>query len=70
MRLFRISEAAREPGISEAWLRHAEKTGRIPKAQRDMNRWPIYTEKDIAVLRQMLVPPRPKGEDESAPRTG
>jgi DNA-binding transcriptional MerR regulator len=61
-RLFGVSEATRELGISEAWLRRAEETGRIPKAQRDMNRWRVYTEKDIAMLRQMPVPTPPEAQ--------
>jgi hypothetical protein len=37
MRLLFVNEVARLLGVSEAWLRGAEKHGRIPKVDRDMN---------------------------------
>jgi DNA-binding transcriptional MerR regulator len=52
----RVSEIARQLGISEAWLRRAE--GEIiPKARRDVNNWRIYSEADLEILRQILFPP-------------
>lgn len=56
MKLLRVNEVARELGISEAWLRRAEQSGRIPKAQRDLNGWRVYTEDDIVILRRVLLP--------------
>ena len=56
MRLLRVNQAARELGISEAWLRRAEKSGRIPQARRDVNGWRVYTEEDVVALRQVLFP--------------
>lgn len=56
MHIFRVNEAARELGCSEAFLRRAEKGGRIPTAKRDLNSWRVYTEEDIARLRELLMP--------------
>lgn len=55
-RIFTVSEAARELGRSERWLRDAEKLGKIPKARRDLNSWRVYTEEDLEHLRQLLAP--------------
>ena len=55
-KLFRVAEAARELGCSEAFLREAEKNGKLPKAKRDLNSWRIYTEEDLRRLRHILVP--------------
>ncbi len=52
----RVSEVARELSVSERWLREAEKTGKLPKARRDINGWRVYTEADIAILRELLTP--------------
>ena len=43
---YRISEAARELGISAEWLRVGEKRG-LPPALRDRNGHRYYTEEDI-----------------------
>jgi DNA-binding transcriptional MerR regulator len=43
MYMLRVNEAARELGVSESWLRRADKGGRIPKARRDINGWRLYT---------------------------
>ena len=56
IKLLRVNQAARELGISEAWLRRAEQRGRIPRAKRDINGWRVYTEEDVAVLREVLFP--------------
>ncbi len=58
-----VSQAARELGRSEKWLRVAESEGRIPKARRDFNNWRVYTHKDIEVLKNMLVPASKGGEN-------
>jgi hypothetical protein len=54
-KVFTVSEAARELRRSERWLRDAERTGKIPRAKRDLNNWRVYTEEDIAALRRLLV---------------
>ena len=56
MGVFGISEAARELGCSESWLRHSEARGRIPKARRDMNNWRVYTVEDIEALKSLRLP--------------
>ena len=62
MKLLRVNEAARELGISEAWLSRAEQRGRIPRARRDVNGWRVYTEEDISTLRRVLFPNLPASE--------
>ena len=48
---YRISEAARELGISIEWLRAGEKPGFFPPAMRDHNGHRYYTEEDIERMR-------------------
>lgn len=55
-KLIRVSEVARELGISVDWLRNAELKGKIPKAKRDLNGWRVYTDKDIDAIRRLLLP--------------
>ena len=55
-RTFTVSQAARELGRSEKWLRNGEAKGKIPKARRDINGWRVYTEQDIEEIRCLLVP--------------
>jgi DNA-binding transcriptional MerR regulator len=55
MRPLQVSEAARELGVSEAWLRRTGNSGRIPKARRDLNGWRVYTPEDITKLRELIV---------------
>ncbi len=55
-RTLTVSQAARELGRSEKWLRTAESEGKIPKARRDLNGWRVYTLEDIEALRALLVP--------------
>ena len=57
--LLRVNEAARKLGVSEAWLRRSEGRRGVPKARRDLNGWRVYTEEDIAALRDMLLPTVP-----------
>jgi hypothetical protein len=54
-----ISEAARQLGVTPKHLRLLEREGRIPPARRDYN-GRIYTEFDIALLRNMGVGHRPR----------
>ena len=48
---YRISEAARELGISAEWLRVGEKRGYFAPALRDRNGYRYYTEEDIERMR-------------------
>jgi DNA-binding transcriptional MerR regulator len=48
---YRISDAARELGISAEWLRVGEKRGYFPPALRDRNGYRYYTEEDIERMR-------------------
>jgi len=70
MRLLQVSEAARELGVSEAWLRRTENSGRIPKARRDLNGWRVYTLDDIAKLQQLIVGSANPGEVTHQKRDG
>ncbi len=64
LKLLRVSDAAGELGISGSWLRRAEKRGHIPPAKRDLNGWRVYTEADLALLRETFFP-APKVSPES-----
>ena len=55
-RAMTVSEAARELGRSERWLRSAEVKGKIPRARRDLNGWRVYTEEDLAKIKEKLIP--------------
>lgn len=57
-KILRLSEAARLIGCSERWLRDAEAKGKIPRARRDINNWRVYTQEDIAKLKELLIPHR------------
>jgi DNA-binding transcriptional MerR regulator len=48
---YRISEAARELGISAEWLRVGERRGFFPPALRDRNGNRYYTEEDMERMR-------------------
>jgi DNA-binding transcriptional MerR regulator len=51
-RTLRISEVARELGISTVWLRKGEERGFFPPARRDpTNGHRYYTRKDVEVLK-------------------
>jgi DNA-binding transcriptional MerR regulator len=49
-RIYTISEAARELGLSAEWLRQGEKRGSLPRAKRDRNGYCHYTLEDIERL--------------------
>ena len=49
-RAYKISETARELGISAEWLRKGEERGSSPRARRDRNGHRYYTPEDIARL--------------------
>lgn len=56
-KLMSVSQVARELGRSVDWLREVEKKGKIPRAKRDpTSGWRVYTEEDIAKLKELLVP--------------
>lgn len=55
----RISEAARQLGVTPQHLRMLEWQGRIPRAHRDFN-GRLYSEFDIALLRGIGVGSRPR----------
>jgi DNA-binding transcriptional MerR regulator len=48
---YRISEVARELGLSAEWLRQGERRGSLPPARRDRNGHRYYTPEDIKRLR-------------------
>ncbi len=51
-RTYRISEVARELGISVEWLRKGEERGFFPKARRDpTNSHRYYTQEDVECLK-------------------
>jgi DNA-binding transcriptional MerR regulator len=50
-KIYGISEAARELGLSAEWLRKGEKRGVLPPARRDRNGHRYYTAEDIERLR-------------------
>ena len=52
----RITNAARELGISADWLRRLERHGRVPPARRDLRGHRRYTAEDVHLLRQTLFP--------------
>lgn len=59
---YRISEAARELGISAEWLRVGEKRGFFPPALRDSNGHRYYTEEDVERMRSRSSRRRPGPE--------
>jgi DNA-binding transcriptional MerR regulator len=57
--VFHISEAARRLGVTPTYLRALEAQGRIPAPRRDFN-GRVYTELDIALLKDLGVGSRPR----------
>jgi DNA-binding transcriptional MerR regulator len=49
-KIYSISEAARELGLSAEWLRQGETRGSLPLARRDRNGHRYYTLEDIKRL--------------------
>jgi predicted site-specific integrase-resolvase len=64
---YRISEAARELGISAEWLRVGEKRGYFPPALRDRNGHRYYTEEDLERMRNRPTSRRTKGYVSESP---
>jgi DNA-binding transcriptional MerR regulator len=54
-RTLTISEAARELGVTAAWLRFGERLGSLPLARRTAGGWRYYTPEDIERLRLLGV---------------
>ena len=50
-RIYSVSEAARNLGLSVDWLRRAERRGSLPPARRDGNGHRYYTPEDLERLR-------------------
>ena len=51
--IYKISEAARDLGISIEWLRAGERREFFPPAPRDRNGHRYYTEEDLERLREV-----------------
>jgi DNA-binding transcriptional MerR regulator len=54
-RILSISRAAKELGVTPAWLRFGERLGAIPVARRAANGWRYYTPEDLTRLRYLGV---------------
>jgi predicted site-specific integrase-resolvase len=67
---YRISEAARELGISAEWLRVGEKRGYFPPALRDRNGHRYYTEDDMERMRNRPTSRRTKEHVSESPEVG
>jgi hypothetical protein len=65
---YRISEAARELGISIEWLRKGEARGFFPRALRDRNGHRYYTEEDLERMRNRPTSRRTKENVSESPR--
>jgi len=50
-KIYGISEAARELGLSAEWLRKGETRGALPTAKQDRKGYRYYTSEDIERLR-------------------
>ncbi len=54
-KLFTAQQVAQELGISKQTLFRYEKKGILPKAKRNLiNRWRLYTEQDILILKGII----------------
>ena len=58
----RCVDVARELGFSADWLRRAERDGKIPPVQRDLNGHRRYSPEDVKRLRELLYRPARQGE--------
>jgi len=50
----RVSDVARELGVSADWLRRLERQGRLIPARRDVNGYRRYTTRDVSRVRAVL----------------
>jgi hypothetical protein len=67
---YRISEAARELGISIEWLRKGEARGFFPPALRDHNGHRYYTEEDMERMRNRPTSRRTRKSASESPEVG
>jgi DNA-binding transcriptional MerR regulator len=67
---YRISEAARELGISIEWLRKGEARGFFPPALRDHNGHRYYTEEDMERMRNRPTFRRTRKSASESPEVG
>jgi hypothetical protein len=67
---YRISEAARELGISIEWLRKGEARGFFPPALRDRKGHRYYTEEDVERMRNRPTTHRARKPDRESPEGG
>jgi predicted site-specific integrase-resolvase len=67
---YRISEAARELGISIEWLRKGESRGFFPPALRDSNGHRYYTEEDIERMRNRPTSRKTREPARESPEVG
>jgi hypothetical protein len=67
---YRISEAARELGISIEWLRKGEVRGFFPPALRDRNGHRYYTEEDMERMRNRPTSRRARKPNRDSPESG
>jgi hypothetical protein len=67
---YRISEAARELGISIEWLRKGEARGFFPPALRDHNGHRYYTEEDMERMRNRPTSRRTRESASESPEIG
>jgi adenine-specific DNA-methyltransferase len=51
---FSITEVAIQLGVSSKTIMRWEKAGKIRKAKRDWRGWRIYSEQDIAEMRNLI----------------
>jgi predicted site-specific integrase-resolvase len=61
--LIYTAEAAKKAGISKATLLRWFKDGKIPEVARDVRGWRVFSNEDIANIRDYahrIVPPNPK----------
>ena len=61
-----ISEAARELGVTAAWLRFGERLGSLPLARRTESGWRYYTPEDMDRLRRLGVGERKRRLESSS----
>ena len=67
---YRISEAARELGISIEWLRKGEARGFFPPALRDRNGHRYYTEEDMERMHNRPTSRRSRKSASESPEGG
>jgi hypothetical protein len=67
---YRISEAARELGISVEWLRKGEARGFFPPALRDRNGHRYYTEEDMERMRNRPTSRKARKPNRESPEGG